>query len=335
MKAFGIALVVIAHCISFYTDYIAVPSRTVLLIGSYCYSVNVAVFFVLAGYLCHPQAIGQYYIKKIKSILIPFVLFSFLKIFYSLFITDRFVHADTPAGMLRDAFLEGRLYWFIYTILLMFLIAPVFWKKERAVLTSLVLIGVTLLNTYLFLTGKTDAVLLLQINNFLVFLPFFLTGILLGYIPAGRLPDILHRRRGIKITVSVILTVLMSFLYIRGEQVLLPRELVYPVRFLAAFPLMYLICEASAAISVKTELIRLNGRYSLQIMLMDSFFRVVIYEMLRKLLPEGEYMIWIVAVLDLTVCVAVAAVCSKIPLVSFLLGLKHEKKAPDKASCGV
>lgn len=326
MKAFGITLVVIAHCISFYTDYTAVPSEAACLIASLCYSVNVAVFFILAGLLVRPQDIPGYYLKKIRAILVPFVVFSLLKIFYSLFITDRYVHSDTTEGIFRDAFLEGRLYWFVYTILILFLIAPLFWKRSRMILTFSVLVLTVILDTYLFLTGKTDAVLILQVNNVLVFLPYFLTGILLSFIPREKLTGALRRSRPVLVPLSIAFTVFMCFVYTKGDTVRLPRELIYPLRFFAAFPLIYLIYVLSDLITLKTDVVRSLGRHSLQIMLLDSFFRVVLFDLAAGILPAGEYIIWPVAVLDLIICLAVSVVCSKIPVVDFLIGQKKAKE---------
>ena len=130
LKAFAAFLVVLGHCLSYYTAWQPLP----LFAGiaeDLIYHVHVPLFFTISGFLCHRQPLRPYYKKKVLRVLVPFWFFAFLKVFFSTVIVRRFAHADTIGGQLYDAFVIGRAYWFAYAIFLMLLIAPLFWERTK------------------------------------------------------------------------------------------------------------------------------------------------------------------------------------------------------------
>ena len=140
LKAFAAFLVVLGHCLSYYTAWQPLP----LFAGiaeDLIYHVHVPLFFTISGFLCHRQPLRPYYKKKVLRVLVPFWFFAFLKVFFSTAIVRHFAHADTIGGQLYDAFVIGRAYWFAYAIFLMLLIAPLFWEKDEKTAPRKAIIG--------------------------------------------------------------------------------------------------------------------------------------------------------------------------------------------------
>ena len=331
MKALGAILVILAHSISYYSVSYKLVSRPIGICGNLCYAVNAAVFFVIAGMLCHKQSIGGYYLKKVKRVLIPFVLFTGLKIAYTLFISDQYAHSETLKGVLTDAFVYGRLYWFPYTIFVIFLITPLFWfgkdsGKIRRIGVPALLFTVFLI-TDIILSAKhlENSILYFQINNVLIYLPFFLFGMLIGGYGIEKIETFLTSKMAVKTVISLALTGLAAFYLVYGmgdgDEVKVMWEQPYLLRFLIALPLIYLIFALSYKLPDNIVPLKLAGEFSLQIMLFDSIFRVVIFELFEKVIEHGEWMIPVVTVMSITLSIISSYIIRKIPVVRTLFGL--------------
>ena len=331
MKAIGALLVILSHSISYYSESFKLVPRPIGLVGMLCYAVNASVFFVLAGLLCHRQDMTTFYYKKITKILLPFAVFSLLKVFYTIFLDQSFAHADSPAGILKDAFLYGRLYWFPYTLFIIFLLAPLFWHDDRIRSITWLYISVAglvisfAIIEILSLTGKENAVLALQVNNVFKYLPFFLMGIIGSHLDKEKLSSSLRRHMPVKLSLSILLVILSGYLLVRGlpagDEVRVTWELPYHMRFLMALPLMYIIYAVSVLLPQDIKWLSLTGRRSLQILLFDSIFRTVIYAVFIKVTGHAFWMIPVETVLSIALTVLVCEVIKKVPFVRNLVGV--------------
>lgn len=131
LKAFAIILVILGHCFTFYNkNYRAFGTlgRTVQIL---IYSVHVPTFFVVSGYLCHPQKFCGYCKKKFFRVFLPLFFFTALKIVYGQLFSGTFSHAGDLSQQVKEAYVMGGLYWFAYAICWCYLLAPLFWKAER------------------------------------------------------------------------------------------------------------------------------------------------------------------------------------------------------------
>ena len=196
LKAFAAFLVVLGHCLSYYTAWQPLP----LFAGiaeDLIYHVHVPLFFTISGFLCHRQPLRPYYKKKVLRVLVPFWFFAFLKVFFSTVIVRHFAHADTIGGQLYDAFVIGRAYWFAYAIFLMLLIAPLFWEKDEKTAPRKAIIGMIAAAVFCAFCSIKELSLLtevFQISRTVKHLPFFLSGmVLLVYYP--KLKEFFDRRR--------------------------------------------------------------------------------------------------------------------------------------------
>ena len=191
LKAFAAFLVVLGHCLSYYTAWQPLP----LFAGiaeDLIYHVHVPLFFTISGFLCHRQPLRPYYKKKVLRVLVPFWFFAFLKVFFSTVIVRHFAHADTIGGQLYDAFVIGRAYWFAYAIFLMLLIAPLFWEKDEKTAPRKAIIGMIAAAVFSAVCSIKELSLLtevFQISRTVKHLPFFLSGMVLrgeGYLRVPR-----------------------------------------------------------------------------------------------------------------------------------------------------
>ena len=331
MKALGAVLVILAHSISTYSETFKLVPRPVGIIGNLCYAVNASVFFVIAGYLCHSQKVLPFYGKKITKILVPFAAFSLLKIAYTVLLNSSYAHSDTISGILQDAFLYGRLYWFPYTLFIIFLTAPIFWHKEgkkdnlrlSAAVTAAVAFAI--LNEYLSLTGKENSILILQINNVCKYMPFFLMGVIFAHMDGKKLEAILAEHIPVKLMVSAVTVIISGYYLVRGlpggDEVRVMWEQPFHVRFLMALPLMYIIYGVSKLLPDNIRWLSLTGKRSLQILLFDSIFRTVLYTLLSKICEHQLWMIPVVMVLSIVLTVVVCEVIKKVPVIRTLVGI--------------
>ena len=196
LKAFAAFLVVLGHCLSYYTAWQPLP----LFAGiaeDLIYHVHVPLFFTISGFLCHRQPLRSYYKKKVLRVLVPFWFFAFLKVFFSTVIVRHFAHADTIGGQLYDAFVIGRAYWFAYAIFLMLLIAPLFWEKDEKTAPRKAIIGMIAAAVFCAFCSIKELSLLtdvFQISRTVKHLPFFLSGMVLRYY-YPKLKKFFDRRR--------------------------------------------------------------------------------------------------------------------------------------------
>lgn len=268
LKAFAIALVVTHHVIT-YTNVISFAPfmQTVL---DLIQSVHVPLFFCIAGYLCHKQDLKVYFTKKIHRVFIPFLTFTILKLVYTTFISDEFAHAETSSDQIIDAFLNGSLYWFIYPILIFYLCAPLFWKLRKG--NIIIFIGLILINAYL---GNPT-------NYFLQLWPalfnacYFVAGIIIQQNEKQLSAFAQKHNTSIILLCAVTILSLTTLLY--------TDKIWYSflVKTLLAFSEMYLLWTIAKKLPTNISILKVMGKYSLQIMFFDSFFKVILFVLIRQ-----------------------------------------------------
>ena len=176
LKAFAIILVIIGHCLTYYDKSFGVEGVIFRTVVRFIYACHVPLFFIIAGYLSHKQNIKSYYLKKFKRLLIPFLTFSILKLFYSNVISDSFAHADSFSYQLFDAFIYGRLYWFVYCMLIIYLISPVLWINNVISYIAIpLLIGINIVNEKYNLWPVSDFTPF-QLGRVSIYAVYFISG---------------------------------------------------------------------------------------------------------------------------------------------------------------
>lgn len=320
LKAVACILVVLGHAFSYYDEHVQPLSLLWKTMSVLIYAVHVPLFFTIAGYLCHRQPLAAYARKKAFRVLVPFLTFTILKVIYSHFFDPAFSHQTGFFFSLISALLTGELYWFVYAILLMYAAAPLFWETRDRSPKRIVWIGCTVcvllfaFCCWFTLTGRSVPSIL-QLRNALLNFPFFLSGMMIGQNRDACLR--LEKKVRLPLFVLAVACIVTAVVVYRNTL----QPLIYPLSTTLSYALMYLLWSAAKTIPENRALFPSISRYSLQIMLLDSFFKVLLFSLWTRLLPGHLIMIPILTAMDLFFGYAVCTLCRKIPLIHTLLGL--------------
>lgn len=316
LKAFAIIVVVFAHSLVWYSTNFGYEDNYFYKLAISILSVtHIPIFFAISGFLSHEQKIGNYIVKKVFRIIIPFIFFSTLKILYSYFFEKEMIHGEGFFGVFLEYYIIGSGYWFIYALFFVYLIGIFLWRFDLKRLIAVLILSILLATIIDFINPTFDNYF--QITNIVYYLPFFIVGMVynkLRFIPKFKIK--------IKIALIVILVA-----YISISKVLIARYIdhFYLLSFINSTALVFLFSILFSFFRKIPFVIKMISNYSLQIMFLDSFFKVILFKILTMFLNSNPIIIPLEFLFDLTLCCVVSLVVSYIPVVSFLFGLKWKK----------
>ena len=313
LRAVAMLLVIFYHGLGYAIGFVGEKGKVYDGIATVISAVNVPLFLMIAGYLSRPQNVREYYKKRIFRILIPFFVFTTVKLAANLTI-DRFRHSDAVWDEILLAYVYGEYYWFSYAFFIMSLIAPLLWKiKNKTVLPVLVLLLLVLnvLNEHYHFWSKGG---LFQIYNVLAYGLWFLIGYALQQTGTCEL----IKRKSVRHTalvLSVIAAALISFL--------LFYEMVnkYLGRFIGSISFSYILYYIFTSIDFRMPLLSGVSKYTYQLFLLDSFVKVILFAILSRLLPINLLTVLIISALNVVIGVTICLVANKIKPAKFLLGI--------------
>ena len=313
LRAVAIILVVIYHAMDYAGNYLNGASASWSLCLSVMDAVHVPLFLMISGYLCHPQNVLKYYKKKTFQIIVPFLVFSFIKLVVNLNF-DQFSHAGTAGGEILKAYLFGEYYWFSYCLFFLCLLAPLLWKLK----SRLAIIGVfALVLSFNVLNGFFSLVPLggpFQIFTVLIFGTWFLLGYMLRQLKAGELLN----KKAIK-HIVFLLSVVVSALAIN----------LYSKNLLEGFLRKFLMSVSSSYILVylfsflRFEIFPLNyiSKYSYQTFFLDSFVKVVLFAVASRFLTIDPTVVLLIGIVNVLVSTFICFIAHKIKFIKTLFGL--------------
>lgn len=317
LRAFAIILVVLGHCLSYYSNTVAM-TRPVKMIFELIYSVHVPLFFFISGYLCHRQEKKEFIKKKIIYILIPFFVFSVLKILYSGLLSNEFAHAEGVFSQIYDAFICGNLYWFSYSLFLMFIIMVFFWnfdeKVEKVLISifTIVIIGFNILMLYLKI--DIDSLSILQFGKTIRYIPFFTLGYLfkVNYNKYEKFSNVFIY------IMAMVLIIVVSIYYYNGAD-----TNNYIAFIIVSFPLMLYLRLVTKMFKNDNKILALIGKYSYQLMFFDSFNKVILFTVFEKIInPIPLYMIVLITILNVLLGLIYCSIIKRIKFLRILIGIK-------------
>lgn len=317
LKAFAIILVVIGHSMV-YPETMNRDNLYEILVLLIC-AVHVPLFFFVAGYLCKRQDIKKYYSKKIFRIIIPFVLFTVLKLVYTIFISDEFAHASSLGEQIFDAFIYGSLYWFIYAIFIMYCLAPLFWEKDNDKIVRkrniIILAALICINTILVICKiDTTKLQVFQVGKCFQYIAYFIAGIVYRQNPT--LAHMLKKHKKTTIVISFSTVFVISYILLNYE-----LGLSYLLRLILAFALMYILYIITKAMPSNIKMLQMLGKYSLQIMFFDSFFKVILFLVVSKFCAINLFVTILIAAVNIALGCICCWIIERIPYVRKLFGL--------------
>ena len=316
LKAFAIILVVLGHSLGYYNeniDSLSISIKTVYLI---IYSVHVPLFFFLAGFLCHPQGKKEFYRKKIKRIIIPFITFTILKLIYGFVIQPSLLHGNSLYEQITQA-IFGDYYWFSYSMFTMYLISPYFCAKanktKRLIYFILFLL---IINIFISLMKISIIPNYFQILRTIKFLPFFLAGILFQDKKQYFI-DLYKKYKIALLTIAIIIT--STIIIIATGKIQLDNTI---RMYIYAFPLMIILYCLSKIIKNKNVCMLIIAKYSYQIMLFDSFYKIILYKFSKYIPIHNISLAFIIALIDILLASISCIIIEKMPYINILFGLQ-------------
>lgn len=328
LKAICGILVVIGHAFSYLEQYYSVSfSKAMQIIQMLIYSVHVPLFFIIAGYFCSRQPVKQFILNKFQRIVIPFLAFATLKLVYTYLISNRFSHATDLINQLFDAYVIGRLYWFSYCIFNMFLIIALLWKDpsppRKSVLLCAILIitntVISLLRIDLFpnkITISTQEIInpFYQLKQLLLFFPYMLLGYILHFYQG--ILDYLRKKKtlfAILALVLIAITLLMISIVFQGN--------IWPTKFVLTLCLSLLLWLAAQKIPRKLKFLTQIGKYSYQIMLFDSFYKVALFGIFDNYITINSLSALFISAINIFLTCLTCRVVEKIPFIRRIIGI--------------
>ncbi len=315
LKAIAAILVVLGHALTYLNNLDRLQGSW-RIAESLIYAVHVPLFFAVAGYLCHRQPVGKFYRKKLMRILIPFLTFTVLKLLYNVVFSGEAV----SMGLLKSAFLYGNYYWFCYAILLMFLIAPLMWRRDDktgVTVISVVILIVCLVLQVAFTVKESDGYGPFQILQVIYCYPFFFAGYFFKQYEKS-----LKRLMVPALAVGAGLTVLYLYIDLNGME---ERLFYFPVRTAASLALIVGVTALSGMIPEGFDRFSFLGRISLQIMLFDSFYKVILFKIAERIGFMHPVMCIPITALDIALTVLTCILIRKLPYIRILFGLESQK----------
>lgn len=324
MKAICIVMILLIHAISYGNNYYGINSLPNSIIWNFCFYTGRPLFFIISGYLCRKQEVKSFYLKRFKSIIIPYLFFSCVKLTYTILVNGKYAHADSISLQLYDAFILGRLYWFPYTLFIIELIMPVLWVEEsnrvlqkRPNRALFVLIATVLLNVIFNV---------LDIEQNLTKIPFQLTSVfqlipyyLLGYLIKYKKDDLVRFANSINVYLKVgTLLIVSTTLAINNSMFSIDNYLLSLIFCLCSSYWVYLL---SKRIKPNNLVLKTIGKYTLQIHFLDPFIKVMLFSIVELIIPINNVIVIIIAVINVFVCTIFTIIVSKIPLAKKCFGL--------------
>lgn len=287
-------------------------------------SIHVRLFIIIAGFLCHKQPVNGFIRKKVFRILIPLWFFSTLKLLYSLFLSDEFRHGTTAWETFYAYYLAGGGYWFCYCIFFLYLLSIFLWPiTDRRILLG-IFCALAVLNEVLNF-AEISLPDLFQFSKILAYAPYFVLGYTLRFWKDGISQRIFRFGKR-----SAMLFALLSFalaLAIDGLFSVTDTEKLYSAVLLRSlFRIGGIAClvfaffhnhESKRASRVTGAL----SEFSLQIMLFDSFFKVILYKLALKIFALDLWLIFAIAAANILLTVLTCTIAKKIPFLKQAIGL--------------
>ena len=317
LKAVAAILVVLGHAVTYYESSIGGMGGFWKILNCIIYAVHVPLFFAAAGYLCHRQPVGEFYKKKLVRILIPFITFTVLKLIYSVVIA----HEALNAGLLKDAFLYGSFYWFCYAILLVYLIAPLMWKKEGQGVTPVsvaILIACIVLQVVFTIKGPAGYGPF-QVVQIVYCYPFFFAGYFVKQYEE-RVKSFTSKAavKAAAIVLGAVLITVYVYIDMKGME---ERLFYFPSRLGASLALIAFAAGITTLIKGNIRSLSYLGKISLQIMLFDSIYKLILFKIVMKLGIMNPVVCIPVTIIDIALTAATCIIIRRIPYLRALFGV--------------
>lgn len=318
MKACAIILVVLGHAITYQWNEKDCELGIRIAI-ELIYAVHVPLFFVIAGFLCHPKEWRGYIQGKIFRLLIPYYVFASLKILYSIVVSSDFSHTSTLVGQIIELIFYGTSYWFCYSLFEMYLLAPVFWKKDIRMFSEVIIVLV-IFNTIIS-SMRIEITNMFQIGKTIYYIIFFIFGMsLVAEKERLKRCELYFNNKKIVILLCILVTITILYFRLNGND-WIPLKIIFSLSLILLVYFVALELEKSNC-RIFDKSLNIISKYSLQIMLLDAFLKVVLFELLGRLFEMSIVIVILAAAVNIAFACIICKFIERIPFMKILFGLK-------------
>lgn len=324
LKAISIIMVLFVHSIYYANIFYGFKSLFSVIVYHLAYYSSMSFFFVISGYLTHKQDKKTYIKKRVLRLIVPYIFFSLVKLTYSIFINNAYAHGNTILSQLYDAFINGGLYWFAYTLFIVNIIGSFIWvdednnkligdtKKIKIILIVSILINIllSLLNINL---GTNTYNIPFQLTKVFYYLPFYLIGYLL------KDKDLLSKLTNIKKILIPVSLVIISLLLVFKTMININMNYIYVLCF--GLSVMYLINLIVYKTKGTNKFLLAVGKYSWQIHFLDPFVKILLFMVVGSVGVINNGSIILIVLSDVFICVFISIIVDIIPKGRVLFGL--------------
>lgn len=230
-------------------------------------SYQMPLFFMISGFLCSYKGnYGGYLLARVKRILVPYIVFDAAALLLRVVGGSLVNRSMDIKSAIFQLFLQGTSaggYWFLYTLFVISVIAPLFWvilKKNR-------LLGLPIIAVCVIVSALFDLPEICSLKSVVYYLTYFIIGMMLKGCDFGKIKD----KRIVILTVSAAVFCL-SFIPLR-----IYADKVYSVAgiYISALSASAFFASFFSLVKmpkfIKNQLMT-SGKYSLQYYLLNAFF---------------------------------------------------------------
>jgi hypothetical protein len=148
---------------------------------------------------------------------------------------------------------------------------------------------------------------------------FFCVGLFLNTFSKEEIGRFYNKYKFILILMSII--ILFAFCFKLWRNYLL---FVLILSFCCSISLMILLFFIISFLPSKIKILDIISKYSWQLMLLDSFYKVIIFKIVSKFFLLNYGLAFVIALLDVLLGVITCLIIEKLPYLNFLVGLKRK-----------
>lgn len=198
LKGVAIISVLICHSVIVYPvnlENVAWSNALKTFVDSY----QMPLFFMISGFLCSYKGNygGYLFLARVKRILVPYIVFDAAALFLRVVGGSLVNRSMDIKSAIFQLFLQGTSaggYWFLYTLFVISVIAPLFWvilKKNR-------LLGLPIIAVCVIVSALFDLPEICCLKSVVYYLTYFIIGMMLKGCDFGKIKD----KRIVILTVS-------------------------------------------------------------------------------------------------------------------------------------
>ena len=320
LRGIAAALMILGHSFIVYPIDVSNVSWCVAL-SHFVYTFHMELFFVLAGVVYHCSNYKEFYYKKFRRIMVPYLFFGTMALLMRAF-GGAAVNGVEPVGFgVYKLLFHGGGYWFLYVLFLIYAIYPWLDKFCPGIWIKLSLMAILLI-----IKEFAELPSFLAIRTVVSYLPYFLLGHCLAKLQGG------FPKKMAQVAVagiSVLLFAVLDWFEILGG-----RELGATMSFVRAIAIMvflYILVRALMPLwhkSLPCKALHLFltdcGKYSLQLYLFNGYLLVIFRIFICQVLNITEPVIIVLGIWIGNLAVTLVAckwIIPKIPLFRTLCGL--------------